>query len=64
MTLPNTMVITNARYKPDHFSGEITSIIATINDVECLVPIADDNYDYREIKRRLDAGTLTIADAD
>ena len=32
--------------------------------MEWAVPIDDSNTHYQEIKRQVDAGTLTIADAD
>ena len=61
------MIIENAKYikaplgNPDN---ENTGIKATINGVESWVPMDEDNTDYAEIQRQVEAGTLTIADAD
>jgi hypothetical protein len=57
------MKITKAKYIKD-LEEKISSIKATINDVECYVPIDEANTDYAEIKRQVDAGELTIEDAD
>ena len=58
------MVITNARYEPEHFTGELNSIVATIDGETLLVPVSEGNRHYIEIMRQVDAGELTIADAD
>ena len=60
------MNITNAKYhaldgdntKPN------TSITCTIDGVEMSVPLSLDNLHYAEIMRQVEAGTLTIAEAD
>ena len=44
--------------------GVNQGIEATINDVQMWVPLDPANADYAEILRQVDAGTLTIADAD
>ena len=41
-----------------------TEINCVINGVNSVVPISTNNDDYNEIMRQVDAGTLTIADAD
>ena len=56
------MNITSARYVADD-TGNI-SIIATIDSVEWGVPLDPANRHYAEILRQVDAGTLTIAEAD
>ena len=38
--------------------------MATIDGEVMSVPIAEDNRQYIEIKNQVDAGTLTIKDAD
>jgi hypothetical protein len=63
----NEMQITSAQYiealLPDGTS-ENTSIKATIDGVEMFVPLDPANRHYAEILRQVEAGTLTIADAE
>ena len=60
------MIITNAKYyKGVGLDADKTmGILATINDQRLTVPINEANRHYQEIKRQVDAGTITIADAD
>ena len=58
------MNITKAKYHNSPSTGERISIKATIDGVECYVPIDEANTDYAEIKRQVDAGELTVEDAD
>jgi hypothetical protein len=44
--------------------GHIDHIIATIDGQEVSVPLDPDNRHYAEILKQVEAGTLTIADAD
>ena len=44
--------------------GASFGIRVEINGVIRNVPISENNADYKFIKSRVDAGTLTIADAD
>jgi hypothetical protein len=60
----NEINITEAQYQVDSVSNEITNIKAIIDGVEIFVPIAVGNRHYDEIMRQVEAGTLTIADAD
>ena len=60
--MDNVMTITNAQYR--QFDGENDSINATIDGKEMIVPLDADNIHYAEIVRQVEAGTLTIADAD
>ena len=55
------MLITDAKY--NSFMGN-NSITAIFNGTKMSVPLAPDNTEYAEILRQVDAGTLTIADAD
>ena len=57
------MNITSAKYykRQDGTNGRV---MATINGKVMSVPIAEDNRHYIEIKNQVDAGTLTIKDAD
>ena len=59
------MNITSAQYKEDQISdsGNI-SIMAEIDGVYVGVPIDPANRHYAEIMRQVEAGTLTIQDAD
>lgn len=58
------MDITIAQNHNSPTTGELTSIKATINGVEMYVPIDPANRHYAEIMRQVDAGTLTIQEAD
>jgi hypothetical protein len=55
------MEITNAKY---YGEGENVGIAATIDGEFCAVPLAPGNRHYDEIMRQVEAGTLTIADAE
>ena len=56
----NEMNITSAQYQRDNNK----EIISTIDGEELIVPVASGNRHYDEIMRQVEAGTLTIADAD
>ena len=58
--LEDQSVITDAQYKDE----TETQIIVTIDGVELIVPNDSDNRHYAEILRQVEAGELTIADAD
>jgi len=58
-----SITITNAQYYND-LDGNQAGIKATINSTEMFVPLDPANSDYAEILRQVDAGTLTIQDAD
>ena len=58
----NEMNITSAQYQ--EYMGQNSSITATIDGVEMTVPLDPANRHYAEILRQVEAGTLTIADAD
>ena len=62
----NEITITNAQYIQDvpNGSSENVSIKATIDGVEMHIPISEGNRHYDEIMRQVDAGTLTIAEAE
>jgi len=59
----NEMTIENAQYTID-WKGNNQSITATIDGVEMSVPLDPANRHYAEIMRQVEAGTLTIAEAD
>tara|TARA_R110000737_G_scaffold340244_1_gene362981 strand:- start:39 stop:224 length:186 start_codon:yes stop_codon:yes gene_type:complete len=61
------MNITNAQYITtinQVFETSYTSIAVTIDGVEVVVPEDPNNMHYAEILRQVEAGDLTIADAD
>ncbi len=58
------MNITNAQYHIDPDTNENGGITATIDGVVVCVPLSQGNRHYDEIMRQVEAGTLTIADAD
>jgi hypothetical protein len=57
------MVITSAKYTS--FDGvSVDGVRVTIDGITMSVPIDPANRHYAEILRQVEAGTLTIADAD
>jgi hypothetical protein len=58
------MNITSAQYQLDALSDNNSSIQATIDGTEMSVPLDEANRHYAEIMRQVEAGTLTIAEAD
>ena len=56
---------TSAKYAKN-LNDENSCIVATVEGKEgnLIIPLADDNTHYKEIKRQVDAGTLTIEEAD
>ena len=59
------MEITDAQYIRDTvISNEIRAINCTIDGEHHSVPLKVGNRHYDEIMRQVDAGTLTIADAE
>jgi hypothetical protein len=57
------MVITEAKYTAD-IEGNNVGIFCQIDGIETNVPIDAGNRHWAEIMRQVEAGTLTIADAD
>ena len=62
--MDNKMTITNAKYHKAIGTDTISCIHCTINGQKMGVPIDEANTEYIEIKRQVDAGELTIEDAD
>jgi len=60
----NNIKIENAKYNKDNLTNANISINCVANGEHVSVPIAVGNRHYDEIKKQVDAGTLTIADAD
>ena len=61
--MQNWLNITSAKYGKGQ-DDENSCIKATIDGVEMFVPLDEGNTHYAEIKRRVDAGELTIEEAD
>jgi hypothetical protein len=59
----NEMTIENATYFVD-VVGENVGVQATIDGIPMSVPLDPNNRHYAEILRQVDAGELTIADAE
>jgi len=57
------MTITNAQYTIDR-DGNNASVKATIDGQEMFVPLDPVNRHYAEILKQVEAGTLTVADAE
>jgi hypothetical protein len=62
--MENEMNITNAQYVVDPINDVNEAIIAIIDGQEMSVPLDPANTHYAEILRQVEAGDLTIADAD
>lgn len=58
------MNITSAQYIASQMSSSVFSIKAVINGKEVSVPMSPANRHYAEILRQVEAGELTIQDAD
>ena len=58
------MNITSAQYVVDPKTNEKQGIWATIDGQDTGVPLDPANRHYAEILRQVEAGTLTIEDAD
>ena len=56
--------ITNAKYIKAVGTDTISCVACEINGQKSYVPIDEANTHYAEIKRQVDAGELTIEDAD
>ena len=56
------LTITDAQYV--EYMGAISSIVATIGGERMSIPLEEGNLEYDEIMRQVEAGTLTIADAE
>jgi len=61
--MENDMNITTAQYVAD-MDGNNSSIKATIDGQEMSVPLDPANRHYAEILKQVEAGDLTVADAD
>jgi len=62
--MENNINITSARYNADPMLGNNSSVQATIDGTEMFVPLDPANRHYAEILRQVEAGTLTIQEAE
>ena len=62
--MENNMNITTAQYVADPISGNNSCIKATIDGQEMSVPLDSANRHYAEILKQVEAGDLTVADAE
>ena len=60
----DNMNITSAQYVIGLMSGTTSGIKATIDNQELSVPLDPANRHYAEIMRQVEAGTLTIQEAE
>jgi len=58
------MNITSAQYQTGPLSEEASSILAIIDGQELSVPLDPANRHYAEIMRQVEAGELTIQEAE
>ena len=58
------MEIKNAKYLKDIVDNKTMAVNAEIDGENLTVPLDPNNRHYAEILKQVDAGTLTIADAD
>jgi len=58
------MNITSAQYFIDSVSGNTAGVKATIDGQELFVPLDPANRHYAEILRQVEAGVLTIQEAE
>jgi len=61
--MENNMNITTAQYQAD-MDGNNSCIKASIDGKVLLVPLDPANRHYAEILKQVEAGTLTVADAE
>ena len=58
------MNFTFVKYQKDSITGENVSLEVILDEQEIYVPIAEGNRHYDEIMRQVEAGELTIEEAD
>ena len=58
------MKIENAQYAKINKDAEVTSIVAVVDGQQVAIPLDPANRHYAEILKQVEAGTLTIKDAN
>ena len=62
--MDNELNITSAQYVSDPISNQNSSVKIVVDGETMFVPLDLTNRHYAEILRQVEAGTLTIEDAD
>jgi hypothetical protein len=62
--MDNEFNITSAQYVSDPISNQNSSVKIVVDGEAMFIPLDSDNRHYAEILRQVEAGTLTIQDAD
>ena len=62
--MDNELNITSAQYVSDPISNQNSSVKIVVDGETMFVPLNPANRHYAEILRQVEAGTLTIEDAD
>tara|TARA_R100000995_G_scaffold81152_1_gene53674 strand:+ start:241 stop:432 length:192 start_codon:yes stop_codon:yes gene_type:complete len=62
--LKKSIIITDAKYNKIQGTDKLGSVNCVFNGQKLSIPLDEDNRHYAEIKRQVDAGELTIEDAD
>ena len=62
--MDNELNITSAQYVSDPISNQNLSVKIVVDGETMFVPLNTANRHYAEILRQVEAGTLTIQDAD
>jgi hypothetical protein len=62
--MDNELNITSAQYVSDPISNQNSSVKIVVDGEAMFIPLDSDNRHYAEILRQVEAGTLTIQDAD
>jgi hypothetical protein len=58
------MIIKDAQYMIGPLDNSVVMIKATVDGKETFIPTVNGNRHYQEILKQVNAGTLTIKDAD
>ena len=59
-----SLTITDAKYQKNPSGTKNVTIQAMVNGTKMWIPIDEGNRHHREVKRQVDAGSLTIEEAD
>jgi len=62
--MDNSLDISSAQYSVDPVTGKTASVRIVVNGETLSVPLDPANRHYAEILRQVEAGTLTIAEAE
>lgn len=62
--ITNKINFTSVKYVKDSVTEEISCIRIVLDEEQMIVPLAEGNRHYDEIMRQVEAGELTIEEAD